>query len=216
MGIVLGIGKYEEPAFAVVDKDGAFELRQYKPRVIAEVCVDGNMDEASSKGFRLIANYIFGNNIKAGSSSQDGESEKVPMTAPVSLTPSSKASESASIPMTAPVTVQPANGQWLMNFFMPSNYTLATLPRPSNPAVVLKEVAPQKMVALGFSGLAYDATVAARASELEAWAGARGLETTGPVQFARFNPPWTLPFLRRNEVLFEVKGAAVDATLEDK
>jgi hypothetical protein len=91
----------EEPKFTLVEKDQAFELRAYAPKIIAEVVVDGDMREASSKGFRLIADFIFGNNT-----AQSGKSEKISMTTPVSIEPRAE-----KISMTAPVGVQQANDQ---------------------------------------------------------------------------------------------------------
>ena len=57
----------EEPAYEVLRSDGPFEIRRYAPMLVAETWVDGDMDEASNKGFRLIANFIFGNNLHFGS-----------------------------------------------------------------------------------------------------------------------------------------------------
>ena len=89
----------EEPKFALLSKDGAIELRQYAPFLIAETVVEGDMDEASNRGFRLIADFIFGNNQAAGES---GSSAKIAMTAPVTVAPDAPAQK---IAMTAPVTI---------------------------------------------------------------------------------------------------------------
>ena len=85
----------------------------------------GERRDAIGKGFRIIADYIFGNNTTA---------QKVPMTAPVTQQDSQK------IAMTAPVTQQGDGNTWRVRFIMPSNYTLETLPKPNNPAIKLKEV----------------------------------------------------------------------------
>ena len=92
----------EEPKYEVVQTEGAFEIRKYAPILVAETFVDGDMDEASNKGFRLIADFIFGNNQVADSSA----SSKIAMTAPVTVEPVSK-----KIAMTAPVTIEPQSAE---------------------------------------------------------------------------------------------------------
>lgn len=183
----------EEPKFTVLEKSGAFELRAYAPRVVAETLVDGSLDDASGAGFRRIADYIFGNNT-----SQKGGSEKISMTAPVGMVPKTA---SEKISMTAPVAMQQSGGQWRMYFVMPSQYTLSTLPTPNNPAVTLRELPETRMAVLRFSGLAGEEKAATKTAELIAWLKSKNITPIGTPELARYNPPWTLPFLRRNEVM---------------
>jgi hypothetical protein len=185
----------EEPKFTLLEKDQAFELRDYAPKVIAEVEVDGDMREASSKGFRLIADFIFGNNAV-----QSGKSEKISMTAPVSLE-----GRSEKISMTAPVGVQQASKGWKVYFVMPSQYTLETLPKPKNPLVTIKQISSQKFAVIRFSGLVDEEKMSKKVAELKQWADNKKLKVLGNPELARYNPPWTLPFLRRNEVMVEVE-----------
>ena len=185
----------EEPKFMLLEKDQAFELRSYEPKLIAEVEVDGDMRDASSKGFRLIADFIFGNNT-----SQAGKPEKISMTAPVSVEPRAE-----KVSMTAPVGVQQANNGWKVYFVMPSQYNLDTLPRPNNPLVIIKQVPSQKFAVIRFSGLVDEEKMAKKVAELKQWAENKKLRMLGSPELARYNPPWTLPFLRRNEVLVEVE-----------
>jgi len=185
----------EEPKFEILEQDGDFEVRLYAPKIIAEVLVDGNLDEASSKGFRLIAAYIFGENTSA-----QGEAEKIAMTAPVVTAPSSE-----KIAMTAPVTMTEAGNQYRMFFVMPSSYSMATLPKPNNAKVSLSEVAAQKAAVLQFSWLAGEEKVAEKTALLRQWMKNKGLQATAPAQLARYNPPWTLPFLRRNEIIIPIE-----------
>jgi hypothetical protein len=166
----------EEPKYTVIEKSGAFELRAYSPKIVAETRVSGSLDKASSAGFRLIANYIFGNNT-----SRTGGSEKISMTAPVSM--------------------EQTGEQWRMHFVMPSQYTLESLPRPNNPAVTLREVPQGNYAVIRFSGLAGEDKVAAKTAELMAWLEGKGISPVGKPELARYNPPWTLPFFRRNEVM---------------
>lgn len=181
----------EEPNYEVLEKDGDIELREYAPMVIAETVVDGEMGEASSTGFKRIAGYIFGDNT-----AQQGGNEKIEMTAPVTMQPNSE-----KISMTAPVTMEQTAGRWRMHFVMPSAYTLATLPKPNNPAVVLREVPATKFAVIRFSGLTGETKVAKKTEQLLTWMQAKGLAPQGASSLARYNPPWALPFLRRNEVM---------------
>lgn len=197
----------EEPAFDLIEKTEPYEVRQYRPFVVAETVVDGDLDAASNAGFRLIADYIFGNNIAVSGKPGDKTNEKISMTAPVAAEPVSE-----KIAMTAPVLAEPqATGmnasRWRIHFVMPSRYSLATLPTPVNPAVQLRAVPAQRFAVLVFSGLAGAEKVQVKSDELLAWVQQRGFKARGAVQLARYNPPWTLPFFRRNEVMVEIASA---------
>ena len=197
----------EEPKFDVIEKADAFELRAYKPLIVAEVLVDGDMKQASSKGFKLIADYIFGNN-KSKVGDKNGASEKISMTAPVTLEvktekPKSEAPKSEKLAMTAPVAMQKDASKWRVRFVMPSQYRLETLPTPNNPQVSLREVAAKKFAVVRFSGLVGEEKMAAKTAELQAWMQTKQLTPLATPELARYNPPWTLPFLRRNEILIE-------------
>lgn len=185
----------EEPKFTLLEKEQSFELRAYQPKLIAEVLVDGDMSEASSKGFKLIADFIFGNNT-----AQSGKSEKISMTAPVAVKASAE-----KISMTAPVGLQQSNKGWRVYFVMPSQYTLQTLPKPNNPKVSIKLIPTQKFAVIRFSGLVGEEKMAVKEAELNQWMARRNLKPITSPELARYNPPWTLPFLRRNEIMVEVK-----------
>lgn len=193
----------EEPKYEVLLTDGVYEIRKYAPYLVAETLVEGDMDEASSKGFRLIADYIFGNNQAASSST----SEKIAMTAPVTLEP-----QSVKIAMTAPVTLEPQQDavnmqtakQWMVKFVMPSQYTLASIPKPKNKAVSLKEISSTYFVVLKYSGFNTQSKVQAKSLEASDWTRKKNLKILGAPQLSRYDPPWTLPMLRRNEIMIEV------------
>ena len=186
----------EEPKYTVLEKSNAFELRSYEPRVVAETFVTGSLDEASSIGFRRIADYIFGNNT-----ARNGANEKISMTTPVTMAPKTEKAESQKISMTVPVTMQQITGQWRMYFVMPSQYTLSTLPKPNNAMVTLRELPQSRIAVIRFSGLAGEEKTAEKAAELLAWLKSKEITPIGEPELARYNPPWTLPFLRRNEVM---------------
>ena len=181
----------ETPPHKTVVRDGDYELRDYPALVVAEVTVDGEQKAAANKGFRLLAAYIFGANRKR---------QDIAMTAPVAQQPAGEA-----IAMTAPVAQMPgAAGTWVVRFTMPSQWSLQTLPVPNDPAVTLRNTEPARFAVLRFSGLAKPDDVRERSAELLAWAKARKLRVAGPVSLAQYNPPWTLWFMRRNEVMVEV------------
>lgn len=185
----------EEPKYRVIETSDNFELRVYDPKIIAEVEVSGTLKEASNKGFKLIADYIFGNNT---SRNKLDSHEKINMTAPVTMT-----SKSEKVAMTAPVTLQKSNEKWKMHFVMPRKYTLTTLPKPNNPAVKIRQIDGKKYAVIRFSGFAGNVKVDKKTVELEKWLKNKNIVATGKPELARYNPPWTLPFMRRNEVMME-------------
>ena len=215
LGLLLGSSAMavEEPKFEQLTQDGAFELRRYPAFIVAETFVSGDMDAASSQGFRAIADYIFGNNQSQTTVSGDA-STKIAMTAPVTLEP---AAPPQKIAMTAPVTLEPqaaAPGtpaalqgakRWRVHFVMPSQYTLATLPLPKNDAVALREVPAKTWAVLRYSGFNSEARVQEHTNELLAWLTTRQWVPVGNPQLARYDPPWTLPMFRRNEILVEIQ-----------
>lgn len=200
----------EEPVFERLQQVGDKEIRRYHAVIVAETVVGGDMSAASSAGFRQIADYIFGNNISVRGAAANS-SEKIAMTAPVSIEP---AAASEKIAMTAPVSIEPqGNGggsmqgnRWRVQFTMPASYSMATLPKPRNPAVTLREVPAKRYAVLVFSGLAGEEKVQHKTDELLAWVKTINEKPVATPQLARYNPPWTLPFMRRNEILVELSG----------
>lgn len=202
----------EEPSFKSLETAGPIEIRHYSAVIVAETFVSGEMGAASNSGFRLIADYIFGNNISAVTPGNNA-SEKIAMTAPVAVEPAATAAPAEKIAMTAPVSVQPQgaagtglmqSNRWRVQFTMPQKYTLATLPKPRAPAVTLREVPSKTMAVLVFSGFAGAEKVQQKTDELLKWLQEHNKQVLATPQLARYNPPWTLPFMRRNEILVEI------------
>ncbi|NVK31508.1 MAG: heme-binding protein [Gammaproteobacteria bacterium] len=189
--ISLSARAIEEPSYTVLRQDDNIELRQYAPILVAETEVAGSMDRASSEGFQRLADFIFGNNT-----APSGTSAKIAMTAPVQMQPSSE-----KISMTSPVTLHQNADRWVIGFTMPSEYTLQTIPKPNNPAVILREIPVKRMAVIRFSGFAGEEKVSRKTVQLVAWMQQNGLTPLAAPMVARYNPPWTPPFLRRNEVL---------------
>ena len=183
------VSNVEQPEYKVAQSCGNIEIRDYAPMIVAEAEVTGERREAIGTGFRLIADYIFGNNTA---------SKKVAMTAPVTQQASEK------IAMTTPVTQQGEGNSWKVHFVMPSNYTMDTLPKPNNPAVKLKEIGGKRFAVIRFNGMGGKESLERHTKELDAFLSAKNLTPLSPPTYAFYNPPWTLPFMRRNEVLVEV------------
>jgi hypothetical protein len=185
----------EEPAHRVVERQGAIEIREYAAMIVAEVEVSGDQTRASNRGFRPLANYIFGGNTPR---------QEIAMTTPVTAAPS----RGQEIAMTAPVTYEPGeDGRWTVAFVMPSEWTMDTLPQPNDPNVTLREVAPKRIAAIRFNGGRNPRRFAAHQAELMAFLDARGLTAVGDPTFAYYSPPWIPTSLRRNEIWVELAEA---------
>ena len=183
----------EEPEFSLLYKENNFEIREYSPRIIAQVRISGDFDEASGAGFRSLADFIFGNNLI------NNESKKISMTAPVLAEPTS-----ANILMTRPVLAEEKNNQWLISFVMPKKYSLKTLPKPMNSEIMLTTLPKEKFAVIVFSGLVRESSYNKKVKLLNDFIEKQNLKTSGSVQIARYNPPWTLPFFRRNELMIKL------------
>lgn len=186
--VTVGIEKAE---YQIIEKEGKFEVRQYKPQIVAETVVDADFDEAGNMAFRRLFNYISGENRKK---------ESIAMTAPVN-----QKSSSEKIAMTAPVNQQQSEGNYVVSFLMPSKYTMETLPEPLDSSIRLRQIPAQKIAAIRYSGSWSRTKYEQKKILLEEYIRKKGLRITGQDIFARYDPPFQIPFLRRNEVLFEVE-----------
>ena len=184
----------EEAEFTLIHKENNFEIREYSPRIIAQVSVSGNFNDSSSAGFKSLADYIFGNNVI------NDKSQKIAMTAPVVAEPTSE-----KITMTAPVLAEGKNSEWLISFVMPKEYSMESLPKPNNSAVILIERPKEKYAVVVFSGLVRESSYNEKATLLNEFVKIQGLSSVGSLLIARYNPPWTLPFFRRNELMVKVR-----------
>jgi len=169
------MSKTEQISYRVVESSGNIELRDYPSMIIAETQVTGDRKQAIQSGFRTIAGYIFGGNQS---------SEKIAMTAPV---------------------LQGVTGdQWSVRFVMPSGKLMTNLPKPDDPKVKLSELPAGRFAVIRFSGTASDESIKRNTQQLQDFIKSRQLDSIGFPVYAFYNPPWTLPFLRRNEVMMKV------------
>ena len=181
----------EEASYKVIEKDGDFELRQYVPQIVAETIVEGDFDKVGNEGFSRLFGYISGNNTKK---------QSISMTAPVS-----QEAGSEKIPMTAPVNQEQVGNKWHISFLMPSNYTLETLPEPTDKRIVLKQIPSRNVAAITYSGTWSRSRYEEHKAILVEIMRNRKLKPVGEYIFARYNPPFMPWFLRRNEVLVNVE-----------
>ncbi len=202
LGIILGarsevaVATEQVPYTVERTLESGVEIRRYGETVIAETLIDaGSYAEAGNEGFRRLAGYIFGGN--------QGE-KKIAMTAPVAMA----ADSGQKIAMTAPVAAErDSSGGWRIAFYMPAEFTLETLPVPLDSRVTLRSVPGRRVAALRFSGRGTAEQFAEHTAELMQALGGAGIESVGAPWTARYNAPWVLPLLRRNEAMIEVAAA---------
>jgi hypothetical protein len=183
----------EEPSFCVLEQDGAFELREYAPHLLAETRVEASFTDAGNVAFQRLFRYISGENTAQ---------QKIAMTAPVTQTSAAKSGER--IAMTAPVAQQADGAGYRIAFVVPAKYTLDTVPQPSDPTVQIRAVPAQLVAAWRYSGRWTESNYREHETELRDAIARRGLKVTGEPILARYNPPFMPSFLRRNEVLIPV------------
>ncbi len=180
-----------EAKYKVVEKDGKFEIRDYASQILAETIVDAKFEDAGNKAFRRLFNYISGNNQSR---------LKVDMTAPVS-----QEAASEKIKMTAPVGQQQIGDKWLISFMMPTSYSIKTLPKPNDSRIKLRQIPARTMAVVSYSGFWSKDAYLTNKSSLDEWMQKKNLVGVGSPVWARYNSPFTLWFLRRNEILIELK-----------
>ncbi len=184
----------EEPHFDVRERIGMVVIRAYGPRLAAETVVEADESSARNAGFRRLAGYIFGGNSAR---------TKIAMTAPVAVQPASEPGEK--IAMTVPVAqAQDASGAWRIRFFLPAGLAWETLPVPHEAHGELVKVAAETIAVLPFTGdRGAEAVAAKQAILLQTLEKSSWRPIGAPVAWF-YDPPWTLPWLRRNEVAVPV------------
>ena len=165
----------ETPEYELIKKSGSFEIRKYAPMVMARTQVSSDYNEATSRGFSRIANYIFGGN--------DGSVE-IAMTAPV-------------------ITGSPvdANGTYEIAFVMPKAYDKIKLPKPNSPNVEIVDRELDSVATISFGGWATASRAKKFQKKLDNWISQQGLKKIGHFMVAQYNSPWVLPPFRHNEIM---------------
>jgi DNA gyrase inhibitor GyrI len=186
--------KSPEPSWHSVRQDGDIEIRDYDPMIVAEVNTAGERYAAINAGFKILAGYIFGGNTTR---------TKVAMGAPITQEAGTKGENLA---MTAPVTQEASENQdeWKVRFVMPTGYTLETLPIPNDPQIKFEEIPAHRTAVIQFSGFNTDENLSDHLTLLREWLSRNNIVPIGKPTYAFYNPPWTLPFLKRNEVMVKI------------
>ena len=199
VGSYLAVRSLEEPSYTVLEKKDGYEIRQYEPYIVAQTVVPSSeYNEDLNQGFRLVADYIFGNNTTQ---------EKISMTTPVLESPGEQNNQSSEkIAMTVPVLeTQSEQATRTVAFVLPSKYTIDTLPTPNNDKVTLRDVDGRKVAALRFTWYATPDRVAAKKATLLSALERDGVTAVREPQAAFYNPPLSMPLVLRNEILIEVE-----------
>ncbi|MDJ0958094.1 MAG: heme-binding protein [Arenicellales bacterium] len=188
---------YEELRYKLVEKTDAFELRDYEPHIVAEVRVQDRFDNVGDQAFKILFDYISGKNTSK---------QNISMTIPVTQQPDVKNGER--IAMTTPVLQTPESESgmdYVFSFVMPSEYTMETIPAPIDPRIKIKSLPGRLMAVHRYSGGWSEGNYRKHEAILIDAIRERGLSIEGNPIYARYNSPFSLWFLRRNEVLVEVK-----------
>ncbi len=188
---VFGVRSEREPDYGVLLQDGNREIREYSSYLIARTQVEGDYDEASSRAFRILFDYISGNNQSR---------QEITMTVPVT-----QARDGEEVAMTAPVSQEREPDGWTMSFVLPSSYTMDSAPKPVDPSIRIEEVPSKAVAVLTYSGLTSPEKLDRLSNELAGWIETQGYRTASQPRSAHYDPPFTIPFLRRSEVHIDVE-----------
>jgi len=181
----------EKATYTVIEKEDDFEIRQYDSQIVAETYVEGDLEDVGNKGFRRLYGYISGDNQKK---------QSISMTAPVG-----QEAGSEKIAMTAPVGQEKKDNRWRVTFLMPAEYSLETLPEPTDSRVKLVRDPGRLMAAVRYSGIWSEEGFEENKALLEDYIQKRGLTKAGEPVWARYDPPFMPWFLRRNEIIIPIE-----------
>lgn len=176
--ILLGpiMSNVEQPSYEVISSNSEIEIRKYEALIVAETQVQGSRENSIKEGFRTIADYIFGNN-----------------------------QNKQEIAMTAPVLQQQNASGWFVRFVLPAEFNLKSLPKPNKNLIRLREINQKKYAVIKFSGSASKHNISTNQGKLDKYLSKNNITAVSTPTYAFYNPPWTLPFLRRNEILIEIQ-----------
>ena len=187
-----GVMAIEEPSYSVISKSENYEIRKYGPIIVAETKVDADFENAGNQAFRILAGYIFGGNKSK---------TKIAMTAPVNQT---STAVSEKIEMTAPVSMGKSSVGFLVQFTMPKQYTLETLPIPNDSRVEIRQIPARLVAVFAYSGSWSEARYLKKLAEFQTELKKNVVHIIGEPVLSRFNSPFQLWFLRRNEIWIEI------------
>ena len=176
LSLAMAEQKYKEPQFSLIEKMDNIEIRQYNEYVIAKTSIPLNNDKEENNMFMVLASYIFGEN-----------------------------ENKQNIPMTAPVTTFKTENSYDMIFYMLDVDDIEDLPKPSGQDIVFEKFNLGKCAAISFSWFTNESKIEKYKTMLEKFIKENKYEQISPFMVNRYDPPWRLPFLRRNEILVQIK-----------
>jgi hypothetical protein len=188
---LFGIQSEEKPVYGLLESSGNFEIRSYQAYLVAQTEDSGTYDDATGKSFFRLFDYISGKNR--------GQ-QKISMTSPVQ-----QESKREKISMTAPVFQVQSGQTWVMRFVLPAQFDLTSAPKPDDHRVKILEVSAKKVAVLKFSGFYNASAIAEKKMELLEWLKEKNIKVISQPRSAGYNPPWTIPFLRRNEIQIDIE-----------
>lgn len=193
---VFGVRNAEEASYSILDQQDQFELREYDPLVVAETVVDSDFDGAGKIAFRRLFGYISGANAAT---------TDIAMTAPVKALENTP-ENGEKIAMTAPVIREQSGSGWRFSFVLPAGFTFENAPTPTNPDVRIAALPSRKVAVIRYSGGWAESSIRDNLQRLQQWMQQNQLDAASLPRVAGYDPPWTLPFLRRNEILIDVQS----------
>jgi hypothetical protein len=185
-----GIMAVDEPKYDLIIKAENYEIRSYYKTLVAETLIDDSFENSGNRAFRILADYIFGNNLSK---------TKIDMTAPVTMQKNS-IEISKSTKMLQSMT---ANG-YLFQFTMPEKFTIENIPTPNDSRVLIKSIDKRKVAVYSYSGSWSEEKYKNNLKKFKDLLKVDSIATTGEPIFARYNSPFQLWFLRRNEIMFQI------------
>jgi hypothetical protein len=188
---LFGIQDVDSPDYRLVLSDGDKEIRKYEEYIEACTIAGGDYEESGDKAFRRLFDYISGENVPG---------EEIEMTAPVT-----QEKQGEKIEMTVPVKQQSTDGGWRMGFILPAKYSMENTPSPTDESIKLVKVPSETRAVLQYTWFTDDEKIRRLGDELAAWAESKGYTPVGEPVSARYDPPWTIPFLRKNEIWIRVE-----------
>ena len=188
---MFGIRTADQPRYQVLNEVENIQIRHYPALLIAETTIVDDYKNASNQGFQRLAGYIFGNNQKQ---------QSLVMTAPVI-----QERQAETLAMTAPVLQQKSGTVWLMAFVLPTGYSASTAPIPNDKAITIKELPAKKVAVIRYTGSLCESGIEKNADTLINWLNQHDIKMLSPARSAAYDPPWTLPFLRLNEVHIDIE-----------
>jgi len=187
----MGIRGSEEPSYRVLSVDGNIQIRLYQPMLIAETVIEADYSQAGKIGFNRLARYIFGGNV---------QNKEMSM-----MTPVFRESIGQIGNMNETTQHAPNNSKWVMSFVMPPSFDLTTLPEPSDPLIIIESIPAKKVAILRYAGSLNQERMSEYSQILLAWLDERHIKRLSSPRSAAYDPPWTIPSLRRNEIHIDIE-----------